>query len=146
MRIIFTLICLLIARTVMYAQVTPSDTVQLLQTFQRMTEQWRIAYNSKDAQNLMAHYAPEAEYISGHVAGLVASGRDKLIANFQNGMNMGGHVDSLEILSMNYSGDLATLLCLYQATNAGITVRGRNLLVLKRIRGNWVIITHMTVV
>jgi len=61
-------------------------------------------------------------------------------------MSGGGHIDSIEILSMNVSCELATLLCKYQATNSGQTVVGRNLLVLKKIEGKWLIVLHMTVV
>jgi len=122
------------------------DQDELKKQFQNRTEEWKNAYNSKDAQNLVAHYSADAQYISSHVNGLVADGRDKLIANFQNGMNMGGHIDSVEILTMNVSCDLATLLCKYTATNNGVTVVGRNLLVMKKISGTWVISLHMTVV
>lgn len=91
-------------------------------------------------------YTDNADYISSHVEGLEANGRDKLIANFQNGMNMGGYIDSIEILKMNVSCDMATLLCKYQATNNGVTVIGRNLLVMKKIDGIWLIALHITVV
>jgi ketosteroid isomerase-like protein len=122
------------------------DLKKLLQEFQLNTENWRQAYNSNDAQNLVPLYTEDADYISSHVLGLEAIGRDKLIANFQNGMNMGGHIDSIEILKMNVSCDIATLLCKYTATNSGVTVTGRNLLVMKKINGKWLISLHMTVV
>jgi len=118
----------------------------LMAEFQKQTDKWEKAYNSKNAQNLVPLYTEDATYISSHVPGLEAMGRDKLIANFQNGMNMGGHIDSVEILSMNVSCDLATLLCKYQATNNGQTVTGRNLLVLRKINEIWIIMVHMTVV
>lgn len=118
----------------------------LLHDFQLSTEKWRSAYNSKDAKNLIPLYTVDADYISSHVAGLEANGRDRLIAYFQNGMNMGGHIDFIEILKMNVSGDIATLFCKYQATNNGVTVVGRNLLVMKKIDGSWLIKLHMTVV
>jgi ketosteroid isomerase-like protein len=130
-----------------YSQTTDNvNLTQLMQEFQISTEKWRLAYNSRDAQNLIPLYTEDADYISSHVAGLEALGRDKLIANFQNGMNMGGYIDSVEVLKMHVSGDLATLLCKYQATNSGVTVVGRNLLVMKKIEGNWYITLHMTVV
>jgi ketosteroid isomerase-like protein len=119
---------------------------QLMKEFQLQTEKWKQAYNSLNAQNLIALYSEDAQYISSHVAGLVENGRNDLITNFQNGMNMGGKIDSVEILRMDVSGNLATLLCKYQATNAGVTVIGRNLLVLKKIKGKWLITIHMTVV
>ena len=106
-----------------------------MKEFQLQTEKWKQAYNSLNAQNLVALYSEDAQYISSHVAGLVEYGRNNLITNFQNGMNMGGKIDSVEILRMDVSGNLATLLCKYQATNAGVTAIGRNLLVLKKIKG-----------
>jgi len=111
-----------------------------------MERKWKEAYNGVYAQNLVPLYAEDAIYSSSHVAGLEAIGRDKVIANFQNGMKMGGHIDKVEILSANVSGEIASLYCLYQATNSGVTVTGRNLLVLRKVKGQWVIINHMTVV
>ncbi|MRR23253.1 DUF4440 domain-containing protein [bacterium] len=122
------------------------DSLYLAGMFSARTEQWKEAYNSRDAANLVPLYTPDAQYISSHVSGLVAKGREKLIANFQNGMNMGGHIDLVEIIRMDVSGELATLLCKYQATNSGVTVTGRNLLILKKVGGEWLIVLHMTVV
>jgi len=118
----------------------------LMITFQHSVQNWRNAYNGGDAKNLITLYTEDAEYISSHVTGLVAKGRDRLIANFQNGMNMGGHIDSIEILSINISCELATIVCKYEATNSGQKAVGRNLLVLIKSNGKWLIKTHMTVV
>jgi len=143
----FVLILTSVVPGALYGQSENDTSSQaLLYEFQLNTEKWRIAYNSGNAHNLVPLYAFDADYFSSHVAGLEAIGRDKLIANFQNGMNMGGHIDSVEIIKMNVSCDMATLLCKYQATNSGVTVIGRNLLVMKKINGNWLIALHMTVV
>lgn len=136
----------LFATLTLDAQPTDSLNSKLLEEFKKHTEKWKDAYNSQNAQNLVPLYSNDAEYISSHVSGLVAKGRDQLIANFQNGMSSGGHIDSIEILSMNISCDLATLFCKYQATNSGQTVIGRNLLVLRKRNNQWVIVLHMTVV
>jgi ketosteroid isomerase-like protein len=124
----------------------PADSLELIKVFQAQIGKWKEGYNSGDARNLISLYSADAQYISSHVTGLVAPDREKLIANFQNGITGGGHIDSLEILRMDSAGDLATLLCKYQATNSGVTYVGRNLLVLKKTDGNWLIILHMTVV
>ena len=123
-----------------------SEMDSLSKMFAQQTIIWQNAYNSKDANNLVKLYAPDAQYISSHVSGLVANSRDKLIVNFQNGMNMGGYIESIEVLKTEISCELATLLCKYVAINNGETVIGRNLLVLKNINGRWLIILHMTVV
>ena len=124
-----------------------SDSASMYSTeFLRLAESWRLAYNSGDAKNLVSMYTEEAEYISAHVAGYVAHGRDAVIANFQKGMDAGGHIDAIDILSINSSCDLATLVCHYRGTNAGQKVDGRNLLVSENIKGKWLIVTHVTVI
>ncbi len=117
-----------------------------LQDFQKLTERWIEAYNGGDTTILKSFYSEDAEYISSHVSGLVASGRSKLIANFYNGIKMGGHIERLTVLSVNSSCELTTLVCKYEANNNGEKAVGRNLLVLKLINGKWLIVTHMTVV
>ena len=126
------------------ATVTQPDTLR--GEFPNIAEQWVAAYNGTDAKQLEPLYTKDAQYISGHVAGLVADGLDRLIANFQTGMNMGGHVDRLDVLTVNTSCDLATVLCAYSATNGGQKARGRTLLVLRKIDGKWLIALHVTVV
>lgn len=114
--------------------------------FQIIADTWKAAYNGTDAGQLAPLYSQDAQYISGHVPGLVASGRERLIANFQAGMNMGGHIDRLEILSAVESGELANVLCAYHADNAGQKVSGRTLLLFRKVDDKWLIYLHMTVV
>lgn len=118
----------------------------LTKTFGQATEKWRQAYNRGDAQGLARLYTKDGVYLSSHVEGLVADGRDKVVANFLRGAQGGGHIDAIEIVSLSVSCDLAALHCRYQATNSGVTVQGRNLLVLRRVGDQWLIATHMTVV
>ena len=118
----------------------------LIEQFQTQTETWKTAYNSTDANQLVPLYTEDAVYCSSHVHGLVAQGREEVIANFQRGMSMGGHIDTVTVLSVQVSCDLATLFCKYVATNAGQTAIGLNLLVLKKIDARWLIVTHMTVI
>lgn len=144
---ILSLIALLFLGLNSMAQVREGEDMESLkQVFKQHTESWREAYNSKDARNLVAFYAADASYISSHVEGLEANGRDALIANFQKGMSMGGHIDSIEILNMNVSCDQATLLTKYQANNSGQIAIGRNLLVMRKVHDKWLIVLHMTVV
>jgi hypothetical protein len=68
----------------------------MLTVFNKSVREWQQAYNSGNAQNLLPLYSEDAEYISSHVNGLVAQGRDRLLANLQNGIDAGGHLDSIE--------------------------------------------------
>lgn len=146
MKLLCLLILIAMTHSVHGQSLNGADSLQLANKFNELTEKWKDAYNSKNALELAPLYTTDAQYISSHVPGLVARGRDNLIAYFQNGINMGGHIDSLKILTINVSCELATLLCQYQATNSGQTVTGRNLVVLKKTDGRWLIIIHMTVV
>ena len=114
--------------------------------FRASAEQWKEAYNSGDAGKLLPLYAEDAEYISSHVPGLMATGRDRVIANFARGMSMGGHIDSVEVLSTVVSTDLACIVTRYVANNAGQRAEGRNLLVMRKVGRKWLIVKHMTVV
>jgi ketosteroid isomerase-like protein len=114
--------------------------------FGRIALEWLEAYNGTDARELVPLYTEDAVYISSHVAGLVAEGRDRVIENFRRGMATGGHLDDLKILSINHSCDVATVLCQYFANNSGQRVSGRTLLVMKKVHGRWLIAIHMTVV
>ncbi len=111
-KIVLTVIIILGFVFPMFAQSENDSSYSiLLNEFKANTDLWKQAYNSKDAKNLIPLYTEDANYISSHVSGLEANGRDKLIANFQNGMNMGGYIDLVEILSMNVSCDIVALLC-----------------------------------
>jgi uncharacterized protein (TIGR02246 family) len=114
--------------------------------FRQLAARWIAAYNGTDANALAPLYTEDAQYISGHVPGLVADGRKRVVANFQKGMSTGGHIDSLEVLSVNQSCDLATVLCRYHANNSGQKASGRTLLILRKTGGRWRIAVHMTVV
>lgn len=118
----------------------------LAKHFNILAQSWMHAYNTNDSAALVAMYEPEAKYISGHVKGLDANGRAHVIANFQNGIKSGGHIDAISIISIQSSCDLATLLCKYEATNNGQKTVGRNLIVVRKTDGKWLIVIHMTVV
>ncbi|MEW6194821.1 MAG: hypothetical protein AB1521_06685 [Bacteroidota bacterium] len=117
-----------------------------LEVFQTLANEWKDAYNNNNLIKLSLLYSENSDYISSHVNGLVTEGRDNIIAYFGKGIELGGHIDSIEILKINLSCDIATLFCKYEAKNCGEKVIGRNLLILKRIKDKWQIIIHMTVV
>ena len=114
--------------------------------FFRLAEDWKNAYNSGDASRLGAMYSEDAEYVSPHVPGLLIRGRDVVQANFRRGMASGGHIDSVTIISSRVSGEMAYLVCRYDATNSGQRVNGRNVLIAKRTDGRWLIVVHASVV
>lgn len=109
-------------------------------------EEWRAAYNSGDLKTLKAFYAEESRYVSPHVVDLMISGRDAITANFGKGIAGGGHIDAITVLAAESSCDLAALVCRYDATNGGVKVSGKNILVMRRVDGRWLITTHASIV
>ena len=107
---------------------------------------WKAAYNRKDAEKLSLFYTEDAYYISSHVPGLVAEGRQQIKAYFRRGMDAGGHIDAVQILRGGSASRMAYCVCLYEATNSGQKVSGRNMLVLKKVGRRWLIASHVTVV
>ncbi|MEX2088640.1 MAG: DUF4440 domain-containing protein [Bacteroidota bacterium] len=146
MKSLSTFILLVCFFTTVAAQQQGDPIALSLSDLHRLSQEWKQAYNSKDAANRIPLYAKEAEYISAHVPGYIARGRDAVIANFQAGIDTGGFIDSLDILSTHSSCDLVTLVTRYRGTAGGQKVDGRNLLVWRKVDGKWLIVTHMTAV
>ncbi len=113
--------------------------------FRKKTEEWRQAFNSKNAQNLVQFYSEDAQYIAADVPGLAAAGRGKVISRLQKSIDEGSHMDSLEILSLDISDNLATVYCKYQMSEKGTITTGRNIMTLRKSGLKWVIFLHMVV-
>lgn len=140
-------VILLILTVALQAQQIKNDNSKTIKAeFQKRADAWKDAYNSNDAKALASFYTPDAKYVSGHVAGLVADGKDKIISNFQNGIKGGGRIESVEILEMDISGNLAYLLCRYRANNSGEKVEGRNVIILKKTGREWKFVLHASII
>jgi uncharacterized protein (TIGR02246 family) len=109
----------------------------------RVAEEWKTAYNGKDAAAVASLYTADGYYVSAHI---VAHGRSDIQAYFQRGIDAGGRIDSIHILASGHSGDLAYTVGTYEATNAGQKVRGRNVIVLRKVGDTWRMVAHETVV
>ncbi len=114
--------------------------------FLRLANEWKDAYNAQDGARLGALYTPDADYVSPHVVGIVAHGRENIRKNFERGMKGGGHIDAIEILSCSMSCDMACVVARYDATNSGQKVNGRNVIILRNIGGRWLFATHASIV
>lgn len=113
------------------------------QALVRVAEEWKAAYNAKDAAAVASLYTTDGYYLSAHV---VAHGRAEIQAYFQRGIDAGGHIDAIQILSSGQSGDLGYTVGTYEATNAGQKVRGRNVVVLRKDGDRWRMVAHETAV
>jgi len=113
------------------------------EALERIAQDWKDAYNRGDASAVASLYTEDAYYLSAHI---LAHGRAAIQAYWQRGIIAGGHIDFIKPLVVFHSGDLGYTVGTYQATNAGVTVDGRILLVLKKVNGKWLIAAHETVV
>lgn len=107
-----------------------------------VSEDWIRFYNAGDAAKVAALYTNDGYYLSAHI---LAHGRQAIEAYWERGIKAGGHIDFVKPLTVYYSKDLAYCAGTYQATNAGLTVDGRILIVLKKVNGKWLMAAHETV-
>jgi len=113
------------------------------QSIRKIAEDWKSAYNRSDASKVASLYTEDGYYLSAHI---LAHGREAIEAYWRRGIVAGGHVDFIKPLTVFASGALGYTAGTYQATNAGVTVDGRVLLVFRKIDGDWLIAAHETVV
>ena len=106
-------------------------------------EDWIRFYNAGDAAKVAALYTEDGYYLSAHI---LAHGRQAIEAYWERGIKAGGHLDFIRPFTIYLKGDLAYCAGTYQATNAGVTVDGRILIVLRKVDGKWLMAAHETVV
>lgn len=104
--------------------------------------QWKDSYNNKDTDGVASLYSEDAYYLTQHFASGVVHPRAKIQAYVQRGVDAGYHIDSIEMLSLECSGDFAYTITRYRATNSGEKAMGVNLVVLRKIAGKWLIVAH----
>jgi uncharacterized protein (TIGR02246 family) len=109
----------------------------------QVSEDWISFYNAGDAARVTALYSDDGYYLSAHI---LAHGRQAIQAYWERGIKAGGHLDFIKPLTIYFTGDLAYCAGVYQATNAGVTVDGRILIVLRKVNGQWLMAAHETVV
>ena len=109
----------------------------------QVSEDWVKFYNAGDTGKVAALYTDDGYYLSAHI---LAHGRQAIEAYWQRGIKAGGHIDFVKPLVVYHTGDLAYCAGTYQATNAGVTVDGRILIVLRKLNGKWLMAAHETVV
>ncbi len=109
----------------------------------QVSEDWIKFYNAGDAAKVGALYTEDGYYLSAHI---LAHGRQAIRSYWERGIKAGGHIDFIKPVTIYYSGNLAYCAGTYQATNAGVTVDGRILIVLRKVNGRWLMAAHETVV
>jgi uncharacterized protein (TIGR02246 family) len=109
----------------------------------RISADWIRFYNAGDAARVAELYTEDGYYLSAHI---LAHGRAAIQAYWERGIKAGGHIDFIKVLTLSYARDLGYCAGTYQATNAGVTVDGRILIVVRKVNGRWLMAAHETVV
>lgn len=109
----------------------------------QISQDWVRFYNAGEAGKVAALYTDDGYYLSAHI---LAHGRQAIEAYWERGIKAGGHLDFVKPLTLYFTGNLAYSAGTYQATNAGVTVDGRILIVLRKVNGKWLMAAHETVV
>ncbi len=112
----------------------------------RVSEVWKEGYNSGNAARVAALYTPEAYYLTQHFATGIVHPRDRIRAYVQRGVDARYHIDAIELLQLECSGELAYTVGRYESTNAGQKAMGVNIVVLRKIKGQWLIVAHESAV
>lgn len=107
-----------------------------------ITEEWKEGYNAGNAAEVASLYDEGEYYLTLHFITGIVQGRAGIRAYVQRGIDAGYHIDSIDILSGDCSGSLAYTVGRYEATNAGQKAFGVNVVVLKRVGKNWLIVAH----
>jgi len=112
----------------------------------QIAEEWKVGYNTGNAAKVASLYADDAYYLTQHFVTGIVHGRADIRAYVQCGVDAGYHIDSIQIIRTDCSGDLAYAVGRYESTNAGQKAFGVNVVVLKKTRGRWLIVAHESAV
>jgi len=108
----------------------------------RVSQQWKQGYNEDEAAKVAALYTEDAYYLTQHFVTGIVKGRAAIQEYVQRGASAHYHVDKIEILFEACSGDFAYTVDRYESTNGGQKAFGVNLVVLKKMGGEWKIVAH----
>ena len=109
---------------------------------QKIRESWVQEFNAGHADKVADFYAPEAVLMRWD--GTV-HGHDSILAEMQRSISAGAHDYVVHSLRTDHSGDLGYDTGAYNVTLRDRVVEGNYVIVVKRIRGRWLIVAHSSV-
>ena len=112
------------------------------QAIATIADTWKDAYNAGDAAKVAALYTPDAYYLTQHFVDGIVHPRPFIQAYVQRGVDARYHIDSIEAVSTVCSGDFAYAITRYHSTNGDQKAMGVNLIVMRKIKGKWLIVAH----
>ena len=113
---------------------------------QKVAHDWKEGYNAENPGAVAALYAEDATYLTQHFATGIVHGRAAIRAYVKAGTDAKYKIDSLRVLASGCSRDFAYGITRYESINAGQRAFGVNLVLLRKIRGKWLIVAHESAV
>lgn len=109
---------------------------------QKIRETWVQEFNAGHAEKVAAFYAPEAVLMRWD--GTV-HGHDSILAEMQRSITGGAHDYVVHSLRTDHSGDLGYDTGAYNVSLRDRLVEGNYVIVVRRIKGRWLIVAHSSV-
>ncbi len=119
---------------------TKSDS--FAEQMQKIRETWVQDFNAGQPQKVAAFYAPEAVLMRWD--GTV-HGHDSILAEMQRSISGGAHNYVVHSLRTDHSGDLGYDTGAYNVTLRDRVVEGNYVIVVRKIKGRWLIVAHSSV-
>jgi ketosteroid isomerase-like protein len=135
---------ILLSSALAVAQATPADATckSIHKVARQIADDWKLGYNSGNAEKVAALYAENAYYLTQHFVSGIVKGRANIRAYVQLGIDARYQVDSIQILSTDCSGEIAYSVDRYESTNGTQKAFGVNIVVIKKIGNDWQIVAH----
>jgi len=141
-----TLILTVMACAQTVSKATPSCSAKDQVSLRQIAEQWKDGYNNGAAAKVAALYSEDAYYLTQHYVTGIVHGHAAIQAYVQRGVDAHYHLDTIEVLYMDCSGDFGYTITRYESTNAGQKAFGVNIVIAKKIAGKWKIVAHESAV
>lgn len=109
---------------------------------QKIRESWVQEFNAGHADKVADFYAPEAVLMRWD--GTV-HGHDSILAEMQRSIRGGAHNYVVHSLRTDHSGDLGYDTGAYNVSLRDRLVEGNYVLVVRKIKGRWLIVAHSSV-
>jgi uncharacterized protein (TIGR02246 family) len=109
----------------------------------RLRDQWKTAFNNKQANQVAAMYADDAVMSTPEGS---ASGRDAIKAAVQKSIDAGDQVTSIDSQHSEVSGNLMYDTGTFTEKANGKDVTGHYVVVLKKEGGKWLLVAHNSVI
>lgn len=113
---------------------------------EKVAQDWKEGYNSENPAAVAALYGEDATYLTQHFATGIVHGRRAIQAYVKAGTDAKYKIESLQVLASGCSRDFAYAITRYESNNAGQRVFGVNLVLLRKIKGKWLIVAHESAV